>query len=114
MREENGVSGNAWKFLRFLVISGFIVWGIMFLSANKKAEKKIDRIVVVLKGENVLTDPIGNPKGARGIYYSGPPEARIHFGDGTSGWIAEWHGKKPGPFRFSGPKDDVVLVDIVY
>lgn len=109
------------KWVKRVVFSLFgtavIVGLISLFTPGRAAGKKypdpiVNRITVVLKGE-MLSEPI-YAAGASKVYYSGPPSAKVHFSDGTSGWIAEWHGKKPDPFRFSGPQGDTVLVDIIY
>lgn len=114
------VSGNAWKFLRFFVFLLFVIGVVVYLlpkpsssDGKKYPDPIVNRITVVLKGEGALSEPV-SAAGATKVYYSGPASAKVHFGDGTSGSIAEWHGRKPDPFRFSGPQGDTVLVDIIY
>lgn len=43
-------------------------------------------------------------------YFEGPPEARVHYSDNTTGPISQWFGQKGGTLRFSGPKGEVVVV----
>ena len=43
-------------------------------------------------------------------YFEGPPNAQVHYDDGTVGPITKWFGLKGGSLKFSGPKGQEVVV----
>ncbi|MFH1192948.1 MAG: hypothetical protein V1656_01365 [Candidatus Jorgensenbacteria bacterium] len=109
------------EILNFLLKVGFLVIAIVGIvrgiekldfSSKKKEQCVIQRIPIVLKGEGILSAGVPVEKGYR-AYFSGPPSAMVHFPDGDSCSIARRAGMRWSPFRFSGPKGDTVLVDLV-
>lgn len=66
---------------------------------------------VTLLGENTCSDYVDLDAGPRGEnYVEGPTNARIHWQDGTSGFITEWFGVKGGRVCFTGPAGETVTV----
>ena len=43
-------------------------------------------------------------------YFEGPPNAQVHYDDGTVGPITKWFGLKGGSLKFSGPKGQELVV----
>jgi len=66
---------------------------------------------VSLLGENLCSESVNLDNGPRGKnLFEGPAEARVHWQDGTTGFITEWFDVKGGHVCFTGPAGEKVTV----
>lgn len=70
------------------------------------------RIVVVLKGEDVPSEPVYVATGSD-VYFVGPPNVEIEDGRGKRFPLHGEHGVTWSPYRFYGPRGDTVFVDVI-
>lgn len=121
-----------WLFTAIIIITLIMVIVASFLSKEERPSataappspeyrRLVDpppEIVFPLLGNDEAGNPIlsevqfdlGAVRPGWGFLFEGPPEARVHFGDGTSGPISRYFGTKRTVMRFSGPRGRAVKV----
>lgn len=84
------------------------------VGVSQTAQAEVREIVrIQLLGENKPSEKFLGPRivpAGWDYFFEGPPEAKVHFDDGTVGPITKWYGLKGGVRRFSGPEGQEVVV----
>ncbi len=82
--------------------------------ATKTPTQGEQTFVIPLLGEDELSEPFdlnALPSGSN-VSWEGPSKARVHFSDGSNGYLTKCFGVKGGVVRFSGPAGESVTIHV--